>query len=162
MKQLVLFRHAKAVPAEDEALDFQRPLAASGRDDAPRVAQFLAARGVSPDIVLVSEARRTQETWELARPAFPLAQTRVVRDLYLAPAEVLLQQAQAADAARVMIVAHNPGLQELALELCPPKAPEAGRLQQKFPTSAAVVFERSGPRASWTLAHLVTPADLGV
>jgi phosphohistidine phosphatase len=159
MQQLVLFRHAKATPADDESQDFQRALAPQGRADAPRIAALLAAAGAAPEIVLVSEARRTRETWELAEPSFPMADVRFVQELYLAPAETLMEHAVATGASRVMVIAHNPGLQDLALQLCPPRSADAVRLQRKFPTSAAILFSRTTAKAGWKVGCLLTPAD---
>ena len=65
MRQLILLRHAKAAVDSDTGEDFDRPLAARGREDAPVVAQALVDAGADPQVVLVSDAKRTRETWAL-------------------------------------------------------------------------------------------------
>jgi phosphohistidine phosphatase len=159
MRQLVLFRHAKAVPADDAPDDFDRALANRGREDAPRVARALRDAGAAPDVVLVSEARRTRETWDLAAPSFPGAEVRFLRKLYLAPAETLLTEAQRAGAERVMIVAHNPGVHELACRLAPRNNKQESRLRAGVPTAGAAIFERKDEDSSWKLAIFLTPKD---
>ena len=69
MRRLMLLRHAKAVPPEGMA-DEARPLAPRGRFAMEKVAQFFADRKLIPDLVLVSTAARTRETWALLLPAF--------------------------------------------------------------------------------------------
>lgn len=160
IRQLVLLRHAKAVPSEEEADDFARALASVGRLDAPRVARSLAEAGAAPDVVLVSEARRTRETWSLAQPAFPKADVRYLQSLYLASAATLMAEAEKSGAERVMVVAHNPGLHELASRLAHRNNVLETKLRAKFPTAAGAVFHRKDEESSWKLAAYVTPKDV--
>jgi len=159
MKQLVLLRHAKAVPGNEADDDFDRKLAERGREDAPRVAAALVEAGAAPDVVLVSEARRTRETWELARPSFPKADVRFLRSLYLCAAEVLMAEAESAGVDRVMLVGHNPGLHELASRFAHRSNALETRLRTKFPTAAGAIFARKGEDSSWKLRAFVTPKD---
>jgi phosphohistidine phosphatase len=160
MRQLILFRHAKAVPADGHPDDFERELAATGRTDAPLVAKALADAGAAPTVALVSEARRTRETWEAARQAFPKTEAVFLGSLYLAPAETLLLEAERVGAANVMVIAHNPGLHELAARLAHRNASDDVRVRAKFPTAACALFERKDATAAWRLAAYVTPKDL--
>lgn len=160
MLQLTLMRHAKAVP--DEGDDFARALADIGREDAPRVARALADAGADPQVVLVSDAKRTQETWALAKAFFPEAQVRLLRSLYLCPAETLMAEADKVAAGRngaqrVMIVAHNPGLHELASRLAVRKNALESKLRAKLPTAGAAIFERKDVDSSWKLQAFITP-----
>jgi len=159
MKQLILFRHAKAVPADQADDDFDRPLADRGREDTPRVAAALVEAGAAPDIVLVSDSRRTRETWELARPSFPTADVRFLRSLYHGAAETLMREAERAGAERVMLVGHNPGLHDLASRLAHRNNALETKLRNKFPTAAAAVFARKNDDSSWKLEAFVTPKD---
>jgi phosphohistidine phosphatase len=161
MLQLTLFRHAKATPAEDEADDFERALAPSGREAAPRMAAAIRDAGAAPEIALVSDSRRTRETWELAAPVFPGVAVSFVRLLYLAPAETIYAEAERAGASRVIIVAHNPGLHDLATRLARRRNALESNLRQKFPTAAAALFSRADADASWKLDAFVTPKLLG-
>lgn len=157
MRQLILLRHAKTLPAANGQDDFDRMLADAGREAAPRMAAALVDAGAAPDIVLVSTARRARETWELAAPAFPKADTRFVDGLYLCPADVILREAEASGASRVMVVGHNPGMHELASRLAHRNTILDQRVRAKFPTAAAAVFERRDEASSWKLMAYLTP-----
>lgn len=160
MRQLVLLRHAKAVPAGEEADDFARALADAGRSDAPLVARALADAGAAPKIVLVSDARRTRETWDLVQPAFAKAEVHFLRSLYLGAAETLMLEAERTGAANVMLVAHNPGIHELASRLAQRPTELDLKLRAKFPTAAAAIFSRKSDDTAWKLGTYVTPKDL--
>ncbi len=136
MRHLILLRHGEAEPRASSGRDLDRALTPRGRRDAAQAGEALAAAGVVPDRVLVSAARRTQETWTAAAP--PLgARPGEVRDaLYDAPSDDLLRAAQACDAETVALVAHNPGLGELAARLGGDAAP--------FPPAALAVFTWDG------------------
>ena len=71
MDRLILFRHAKAERDSESGDDFDRPLAPRGRSEAKAMGEQLAALGFRPDLVLISPALRTRETWELAAEALP-------------------------------------------------------------------------------------------
>ncbi|HVY88684.1 MAG TPA: histidine phosphatase family protein [Hyphomonadaceae bacterium] len=157
MRQLVLMRHAKAVPPDEADDDFERALADQGREAAPRVAKALAEAGADPQVVLVSDAKRTRETWELVKPALGKVEVQFLRTLYLCPAETLMEAAEKANAERVMLVAHNPGMHELATRLAFRNNELDARVRAKFPTAAAALFERKGPDSSWKLKAYLTP-----
>jgi phosphohistidine phosphatase len=98
-----------------------------------------------PDLVLASPSARTRETWAAAAEAFPAAEVVFGDDLYHADSGAVRAAAERAgrDRATVMVVGHNPGLQELAVRLlmegsAPPSL--VGRAQRQFPTAAAAVF----------------------
>jgi phosphohistidine phosphatase len=172
-------RHAKsdwsASPGKD-ASDHERPLAARGREAAPRMGAYMRRKVYEPCLVLCSTARRTKETVELLLPALQSApKLRYKRELYLADWPVLLNEIHKSppSASPLLIVGHNPGLEQLALALAlhPRNAAErarAQRLAQKFPTGALAVLDFDGE--SWRAAkpgtgHLVDyvrPKDLGM
>lgn len=143
MRRLILLRHAKALRAPGED-DFDRPLAPQGASDAGIIAGALARAGVTPDRVLVSSARRTRETWDQARAAFPDAQAEFRRDLYLADAHTLWAAVdEASDADTLLVIAHNPGIHSLAASLLrrDGAAPSVvARMERGFPTATAAVF----------------------
>ncbi len=159
MRQLVLLRHAKAAADSDTGEDIDRPLAPRGRGDAPVVGKALADAGVKPEVVLVSAARRTRETWELVAPHFQMAKVSFVDKLYLAPADTILRLAEDAGVERVMIVAHNPGLHELASRLAHRMNALESRVRAKFPTCAGAIFARKDETSSWKLQDYITPKD---
>jgi phosphohistidine phosphatase len=145
MRRLILFRHAKAEPRAPGAEDIDRPLASRGREDASLMGKVLARQGLKPDLALVSASRRTRETWDIVGAAFPAARAEYSQGLYNATPEELLEEVQgAADGAdTVIVVAHNPGLHELAVNLLIDggAAPsDIERMSMKFPTSTAAAF----------------------
>lgn len=145
MDRLILFRHGKAEHESASGEDFDRPLAARGASDSAAMAESLSRLGLIPDLVLISPAARTRETWAAAEAAFPQAEVRLEPDLYHADAGAIRRVAEAAGAGRraVMVVGHNPGLQELAVDLLREGSAPASlvaRAQRRFPTAAAAVF----------------------
>lgn len=120
MKTLLLMRHAKSSHADAGLSDHARPLNARGRGDAPLMAAGLAEEGLLPDRVLCSTARRAKETAELFLTAAKVDLQAAFADrLYLAPPdEILAVIAEAADDSdRLMVVGHNPGMEELVTRL---------------------------------------------
>lgn len=160
MRQLVLLRHAKAVVDSDTGQDFDRPLAPRGREDAPVVGKALADAGAEPELVLVSAAKRTRETWELVSAAFPGVEARFLDELYDATAETLLHLVEHAKVARLMIVGHNPGLQELAIRLARRNTPLDAAVRAKFPTCAAALYSRKDDLGALKLQEFITPKTI--
>jgi len=145
MDRLILFRHGKAEHQSASGDDFDRGLTPRGVRESRAMAETLADMGFSPDVALVSAAARTRGTWAAAEPVFPAARVAFEDDLYHAEAGVVRRMAERAgrSAGTVMMVGHNPGLQELAVQLLQEGACEAGlisRARNEFPTAAAAVF----------------------
>jgi len=163
MERLIIFRHGKAERGAASGEDFDRALTDRGREDAAALGRMLAMTGVVPDVALVSSAVRAVQTFEAARPSFPKAVVRTSRDLYLSSADQLLRAARAEEAATVMVVAHNPGVHDLALRLAQagdgPVA-ELARLREGYPTSATAVF-RFDPDGAAHLVAFHTPRGRG-
>jgi phosphohistidine phosphatase len=144
MATLFLLRHAKAEKAAGGMKDFDRPLAARGRSDIAGIGSELASRFALPQKVLCSSSRRTRET--LSGLGLPFKDDHVVysRSLYEAEADGYLEELRAQDGASVMLIGHNPAMEELA-QLLSGGAPEARRLlADGFPTSGLAVFEVEG------------------
>jgi len=117
--QLTLMRHAKAVPGKG-ITDHERPLAERGIKDAAGMAAFAQREGLLPELILCSTAERAQQTAGIFREAVECQiHTIYLSELYLASASEILAAARAAPAeiSRVMIIAHNPGMETLALAL---------------------------------------------
>ena len=145
MRRLVLFRHGKAEAAGPSGGDRERPLAERGWVDSAVTAQWLSDTGFVPDLVLVSPAARTRETWDAARSYFPAARIEARERLYLATPEAIRQVVDQAsnEAETIMVIGHNPGLQELGVHLVADGGaprPQAARMEDGFPTAAAWVF----------------------
>ena len=144
-----LLRHAKSSWADPALADEERPLAPRGRRDAKRVSEHLERLGIAPALVLCSSARRAVQTLELLQSALgPVTPVLIEPELYGATAEELLGRLRAVpdDVASVLLIGHNPGLQDLALLLASAGA-ELSRVEAKFPTSALATF--SLPKAAW-------------
>jgi phosphohistidine phosphatase len=167
-KTLILFRHAKS-SWDNNVEDHERPLAERGRKAAPVMAKWLAASGSKPTVALVSTARRTQETWALVVPELGKITKRDVSEIYEAPAVRLLDAIHAVEPSveSLIIVGHNPGMEDLARLLMKGDGAEAGaRMRKKFPTAAIAVL--SLPIDDWTevkshiadLTEFVTPKSL--
>ena len=152
MPQLLLLRHAKSSWDEKELPDRDRPLAPRGRRAAGTIRQAMHSLGLTPDLVLVSPARRTMQTAEALEPWDETPLTDPVEALYLATASQMLAVLRevAGTVRSVLVIGHNPGMHELALALvgagAMPKAGEAERqLAAGFPTGALAEFFIPGP-----------------
>ena len=169
MKTLLLLRHAKSSWDNPGGRDFDRPLAPRGRRTAPLIGGYLRDHQLLPDLVLCSTARRARETYDLVVPAAGGAAVQFEQALYLATPATLLRLVQATPASveRLLVVGHNPGLQQFAAQLARTgdKATRK-RLQAKFPTAALAVI--TFPAADWgdikpgvgQLESFVVPRDL--
>jgi phosphohistidine phosphatase len=168
VRRLLLLRHAKAVPATGRD-DHERALLERGRRDAERIGAFVAAISMIPDLMIDSGAVRTRETATLVSEAWPQpVEARAEPGLYEASRHVLQHIVRALpDAARdVMLVAHNPGLADLANHLVGKGArDEMLRMAGKFPTAGLAILEfeiehwRDLEPGSGLLARFVTPDD---
>jgi phosphohistidine phosphatase len=171
--RLLLLRHAKSDWSKD-ADDHDRPLSERGRKAAPVMASYMRGKEYLPQVVLCSTAQRTRETLDLLLAAWTgKPAIRYERELYLADWPVLLASLKKAPArsSPLLVVGHNPGMEQLAVALAlqPKGIPERARLQrltQKFPTGALAVldFEIASWRVlkpgSGQLVDYVRPKDL--
>ena len=135
--QWLLVRHANAEWPQYTGRDFDRPLNQRGLDDARASAVALRDAGLKPQLVLTSPAKRTRQTTEVLAAELQLPPQSIcfVDALYNAgPATLELEMRKAqGDCKLVMLVAHNPGVSELARRLAkdplaPPFAPAQWRL----------------------------------
>ena len=169
MKRLILMRHAKTEPWSEGIDDFGRALTPLGHTDAKRMAEELVAMGWSPERILVSSARRARETCAEAALVFTGEKVRPMESLYLTWLRGLSEAvAQNDGASTLMVIGHNPGLHDFALSILR----EGGsndhqaslRLNEKFPTSCAALFEaeQEGPfvPVRFQLANVLRAKDL--
>ena len=145
MDRLILLRHGKAEADSASGDDFDRRLAPRGVEESAEIGAHLAHLGFSPDVALVSPAARARDTWASALSAFPNAETRFEDHLYHADSATIRAAAEeaGADCRTLIIVGHNPGLQELTIQLLREGGAPLGlisRAQRNFPTAAAAVF----------------------
>lgn len=159
MKTLLILRHAKSSWKDESLPDHDRPLNRRGSEAAPIVGELIRREGLSPDLVLSSTATRAQATAELAAEAGGFdCEIRLSRELYAAGPEILLQALAAVEDSfdRVLIVAHNPGMEELLHLLT--------RQNQPMPTAALAWVELEiehwqdiGPRSRGKLSGYWKP-----
>ena len=120
MLTLSLLRHAKSSWSNPTLPDRDRPLATRGVTDAPLMGKAMAERGIDPELVLCSSARRTRDTLALVLPELRVEPKVIYEDaLYHAAPEAMLEMLHAVQpgANRVMLVGHNPEIQAFALDL---------------------------------------------
>ncbi len=116
MKTLLIMRHAKSSWEETGLHDHDRPLNKRGKLNAPRMGRLLRELDLVPDLILTSSARRARDTAEaVADQSGFEGNIKVEEDLYAAPPEAYLEALTAADDSyeRLLIIGHNPGLEEL-------------------------------------------------
>jgi phosphohistidine phosphatase len=146
---LVLVRHAKSDWGDDALADHDRPLNERGRRDAPRMAGRLAGTGFHPDAILSSTALRARTTAEAFAAELGVPVT-LDAELYGASADRLLVAAAGSGAQAVIVVAHDPGMSELAARL-------SGDRIGHMPTCAVATF--TWPVDDWDVATATDPED---
>lgn len=147
-RELLILRHAKSSWDSDARSDFDRPLSKRGKRDAPRVGRFLMSAGLVPDYVVSSPAKRARQTVLAACAEMNIGEQQVQWDerIYHASTGALmdvLSESQA-DARRVLIAGHNPGLEMLVQTLCKDRVPMPDDWKL-MPTAAVAHLEISCP-----------------
>ena len=146
MRTLLLLRHAKAARDSDTGRDFDRPLAPRGKSEAPAMGRDIARLGLIPDHAIVSPARRTRETWDLASTVWTHSPSaRLVDAIYEASVETLLQLVRSTPPTVqcLMLVGHNPGIEDLAADLAGPGSDAKAEvaMSAKFAPGALAVLQ---------------------
>jgi phosphohistidine phosphatase len=116
MKTLLILRHAKSSWKFPDLSDHDRPLNRRGKRDAPRMGKILKERGLVPDLVISSTATRAKDTAEAVAKYSGYKGKRIrFKPLYAAePGAYLAVLRELTDNyQRVLIVGHNPGVEEL-------------------------------------------------
>ncbi len=172
MKTLYLLRHGKSAWNKPDLPDFDRPLAPRGRRAARAMGDHMAREGLRPDLILCSAARRARETMEHVQDAWsfevPVLLEREIYDDDAAGLEGRLGRVDP-NLGSVLMIGHNPTLQDLTLRLAGVGPAEAlTGVRRKFPTAALAVLTFEVPGAAWTgvrtgvgtLSRFVRPRDL--
>jgi len=169
MKSLTLLRHAKSGWDDPVSRDFDRPLNPRGRRAARTVGLEMKAQGLAFDLVLASPARRVIETLAEVGAAYGALEPEYDERLYLASTATLLEIVRGTpdQVERLLLVGHNPGLEELALRLSSrDEGGLRGEVEVKYPTGTiaeiglpvehwAQVKERTGK-----IVRFIRPRDL--
>lgn len=170
MPSLTLLRHAKSSWDDTVTRDFDRPLNARGRRAAVVVGTWMKREGLTFDHIVASPAVRVIETLEGVSEGYgqPIAPDWDKR-IYLASSATLLDLVREFPAGRehALMVGHNPGLEDLVLNLVAEtgKSPLRGEVEAKYPTAAVAVLHWGGGWADVreggaTLDRFVRPRDL--
>lgn len=119
---VVLVRHAHADWPDYDGRDFDRPLTPRGEEDAHATGRAIAGAGHRPVLILASPARRTRQTAEIICAELGLAPAVLCFDdcLYNATGAALIAELRRhadEDHPTVMLVAHNPGISDVARKL---------------------------------------------
>lgn len=168
-KTLYLLRHAKSSWDAPTLTDHDRPLAGRGRRACKTITEHLRRQQITPELVLCSSSARTRETLARISGGFDGAiqvQVEVEPGLYGASSVELLARLRQvpSDVGSVMLVGHQPAIQELALALAGAGS-QLERLSEKFPTAALATllfpgdWRELGP-GSMRLVEFVKPREL--
>lgn len=136
MTRVILIRHAKSSWEDPFGDDHARPLNVRGRANANAMGAWLKQMGYLPDVILSSDAERTQETATRLGFSAPIT---LRPELYHASPDTMLAALQSAQANTVAMIAHNPGMAMLAGALVElrPDHPRFG----DYPTCAVTVID---------------------
>jgi phosphohistidine phosphatase len=116
MKTLLILRHAKSSWKQPNQADQDRPLNKRGKKEAPKVGDYLKANDLIPDLILSSPARRAHDTAQAVAEACGFdGQIDLYQDLYLSDPACYLDVLHCLpdDARRILVVGHNPDVEEL-------------------------------------------------
>lgn len=148
MKHILLLRHAKSSWDDPDLDDFDRPLAKRGKKDAPRMGLFSKKSGYLPEKIISSTAKRARQTTELFSKQAGIKEELIAwrDDFYYGSAFDYLEAIQNTpeDADTIMLVGHNPKMEEIASLLCS----DSNSYTVRMPTAAMVCMEH--PAVKWS------------
>ncbi|MGK2878967.1 MAG: SixA phosphatase family protein [Solirubrobacterales bacterium] len=169
MRHLYLLRHAKSSWELAGQLDYERGLTERGWNDCELIAELILDRGIEPDFIYCSGARRARETLMAVARALPRdAKTEFEDAIYRASRKDLLDVLRGVPKKRkaVLLVGHNPSIHDLSVEIAR-ESEGLTRVAAKFPTAALAEFEFDGDWSELAtdtvdLANFTTPKQLRV
>lgn len=150
MSRLLLLRHARAMWAKPGMKDFDRPLDEEGKTSLDRLARTMKSVGLYPDMVVLSGSRRTRETAYGIMERLKIEAEPIIDDaIYSGGAANYMQSIRRyGDVPTLLLVGHNPSIEDLALALCSDGDKDGLlKLRAGFPTAA--------------LANITFPTSLG-
>lgn len=162
----MLLRHAHAAWARPGMSDFDRPLDARGVEDACLIGETMRDQDLAPDVILCSPARRCVETCDIVLGYFPSEfKTDYIDDLYSRSHDRYLELLTAQTASTVLLVGHNPMMEDTASELAgSAEAWPRERLDKGYPTAGLAIIDFDGSRTDLLhgghLGQFLTPKRL--
>ncbi len=168
-KHLILVRHAKSSWNSDATTDFDRPLNKRGQHDIPRMGKWLKKNHFIPELIVSSPAERARQTALVISKHLEVSRNDLiwVDELYGAGLDNLLSviATYAVDISCLLLVAHNPGLDQLLchLSMDEPGLTSDGKLMTTA-AAAVLTYENSSistEPASAHLKELIRPKQLG-
>jgi phosphohistidine phosphatase len=150
MSRLFLLRHAKAAWPQPGSRDFDRPIDETGGSDAAFMGQVMASSGFAPDSVVCSSALRARQTWEGLAPHLGTPAITFTDELYSTdPAGYVEVIRKTPDDGALLVIGHNPMMEELAIALAQDGDAEALAIASSgFPTCGLAVLRFAGPFAT--------------
>ncbi len=165
LRELILWRHAKSDWGDPSLTDHERPLSERGRRNANKMANWIQQNALTPDLILCSTAKRAQQTLRRFCPDCAI-ETEHLETLYMADVPTLLRQLAKVPQhfKRVMLIGHNPGMEELIAYLNTEPLSLAADVKL-FPTAAVAHFImpsdwRSLEKGDGRLISLTRPKDI--
>lgn len=151
LRELFILRHAKSDHDQPDLQDFDRPLSERGRADAMKMGKWMQSQQLIPDCILTSPSKRTVQTIKRIKQCIdkeqliPCELTDSIYEAELTDLLQLLAQVQPEKSDKLLIVGHNPGLENLLSYLTDKLCVDADSCVKLFPTCS--------------LAHVVLPTD---
>ena len=134
-RTLILMRHAQS-SWDDPALDdHDRLLNKRGKRASVALGDWLRDQSWLPDQALVSDSRRTRDTFERLNLS---PETTFTSSLYHASSADMQLVLEMATGNTVLMVSHNPGISEFASDMV--QTPPRHRKFNDFPTGATIVM----------------------
>ena len=152
--KLILMRHTEANWGFNLE-DHERNLSDKGQRDAEKLGIWLIRQRYQPTHALISDAKRTQQTFAGLNSK---CEAVILPDLYLAPPENLTLATVNIDTECLLVLAHNPGIAELATKIATPE-PTHPRFFD-YPPGATLVLSYSNYSSLALVVDFVTPDDL--
>ena len=156
-KQLILLRHATASPQDKtpenpSGTDFERPLSARGIMEAQKLGRWMADHIEQPELIISSSAKRARQTTEqvCAQCGWSADLITLTRSIYSADSPTIhkITTTYLEDRSRLMIVGHNPGLEQVLRELDPNIKPEQGQPLMGVASIALIALTRPADMSS--------------
>lgn len=146
MKTVILLRHAKSDWSDGVSRDFDRPLNDRGRRAARRIGEWARTEGLHFDVILASPAVRVTETLDEFMESYRTpVDTRWDRRIYLASSATLLDVLRDLpdEVGTALMVGHNPGMEDMVLDLVPDRGddPLRDQVEEKYPTASVARLE---------------------